>query len=138
MESLRESNPEVNASVVQLKQQLANGGAHVQIENDCSESASETPVLTSVSTQSERNKLIENALLAPSPSRRRDQSHLFLPLTQSLCSCDLYTVGGIGCLRSGTGGNLQSASILIAHTFAVFGAGSTREWAVRRKEEIPR
>jgi hypothetical protein len=38
IESLRESNPEVDAVVTQLKQQLASGGAHTQIENDCRES----------------------------------------------------------------------------------------------------
>src|SRR3954453_22094102 len=38
IESLRESNPEVDAVVTQLKQQLANSGANLQIENDCRES----------------------------------------------------------------------------------------------------
>ena len=38
IESLRESNPEVDALVNQLKEQLANDGADTQIENDCRES----------------------------------------------------------------------------------------------------
>src|SRR5436309_3318622 len=33
IESLRESNPEVDGVVTQLKQQLANGRAHTEIEN---------------------------------------------------------------------------------------------------------
>src|SRR3954451_22306485 len=43
IESLRESNPEVDAAVTQLKQQLARDGAHTQIENDCRESGAEWP-----------------------------------------------------------------------------------------------
>ncbi len=38
IEALRESNPEVDAVVTQLKQQLANAGADPRIENDCRES----------------------------------------------------------------------------------------------------
>src|SRR4051812_48038703 len=38
IESLRESNPEVDAVVTQLKQQLANDDTDTQIENDCRES----------------------------------------------------------------------------------------------------
>ena len=38
IESLRDSNPEVDAVVIQLKQQLANGGAHREVENGCRES----------------------------------------------------------------------------------------------------
>ena len=38
IESLRESNPEVDVVVTQLKQQLAKDGANTQIENDCRES----------------------------------------------------------------------------------------------------
>ena len=40
IESLRESNPEVDAVVTQLKQQLATNGANTQVENDCRESES--------------------------------------------------------------------------------------------------
>jgi hypothetical protein len=43
IESLRESNPEVDAVVTQLKQQLANAGAHTQIENDLRESGIVSP-----------------------------------------------------------------------------------------------
>src|SRR3954469_25976308 len=43
VESLRESNPEVDAAVTQLKQQLARDGAHTQIENDRRESGAGYP-----------------------------------------------------------------------------------------------
>ena len=43
IESLRESSPEVDALITQLKQQLANAGAHTPIENDGSESDSGCP-----------------------------------------------------------------------------------------------
>src|SRR3954447_7165105 len=43
IESLRESNPEVDAAVTQLKQQLARDGAHTQIENDRRESGAGYP-----------------------------------------------------------------------------------------------
>ena len=43
IESLRESNPEVDAVVTQLKQQLANGRADTQIENDRRESEISCP-----------------------------------------------------------------------------------------------
>jgi hypothetical protein len=43
IESLRESNPEVDAVLTQLKQQLANDGANKQIENDCRESDAGCP-----------------------------------------------------------------------------------------------
>src|SRR4051812_12798217 len=38
IEALRESDPEVDAVVTQLRQQLANSGADTRIENDCRES----------------------------------------------------------------------------------------------------
>ena len=43
IESLRESNPEVDGVVTQLKQQLARDGAHTQIENDRRESGAGYP-----------------------------------------------------------------------------------------------
>src|SRR3954468_10029341 len=43
IESLRESNPEVDTVVTQLRQQLTNGGADKQIENDCRESDAGCP-----------------------------------------------------------------------------------------------
>jgi hypothetical protein len=46
IESLRESNPEVDAAVTQLKQQLARDGAHTQIESDCRESDFGSPGMT--------------------------------------------------------------------------------------------
>ena len=43
IESLRESNPEVDAVVTQLKQQLAYVGADTRVENDCRESDVDCP-----------------------------------------------------------------------------------------------
>jgi Bacterial dnaA protein helix-turn-helix len=43
VESLRESNPEVDAVLTQLKEQLANGGGDTEIQNNCLESDAGCP-----------------------------------------------------------------------------------------------
>ena len=43
VESLRESNPEVDAVLTLLKQQLVNDGGNTRIENDCRESGAGYP-----------------------------------------------------------------------------------------------